>query len=580
MTTLQRSRSNLALVRVALGAVAVLLFEPAALAQCVAASNGPHINTDQRKPFQVNVDSAATITGLDGSGSAVNWTAAQLANGASAAAALVNEQANAGWYEYTGSTSNTLATVQSFTEAQCITNGVQSIVHFTDNCKGSLGQAFAICGGTRFVIEVSMRGPAPACANTRTLNNGTITSGAQDLVTVLAHELIHALNIGHPAAGVSATVGPTGARGRQLYQYDLECTAGTAGSLSGFREQEATRRDVTSSGATVTIGSRYAVKSAVAKVAAGWTDVTGGWAWLSAYQGSSAGEWDLNANGTTVAMPLVDETAGVGLVPGAFREVAGYEHVLFSSPVDDTGQTDPNSRHQLMATYSTNNFSGSILTAMRQCTTMTGPMQCSSPNRTDIFTSGRVAVGYLADIGRTVLAWSSQDRSSTNASANSELVKVAVGSVDSSAGLIVPVPTSMGRRTSVPPALACYEDGIDGYDCILFYVPAEDDAYQLSSRRFSVTWNAGSNRYTLTWEPNPRQVPAYTGNPVAAWYMTSSSRVYVAYRDLGVGNPLKAISSADGITWTVVGSTLGDIISGPSAASMWRGDSNILMYVR
>ena len=537
------------------------------------ASSEPHTNLNQFKEFQVNTSGYSSFPG---------WTTDELRAAAVAGSSLINDQGNAGWFRYVGDTNLTYNNVKNWTETYCNSNNIKSIIHFRSGCETYAAYTYAICGGTRFFVDVvteELHPPSTCTQNGYSYGNGTVGTVDLNMVATIAHELTHSQGIGHPSHGEGATVGFTGALGRQLFQYDLECTAGSSG-LSGYRSEDAIKRSLTSSGSTVSMGSASVVKSGVAKTAAGWTDVSGGWAWCSTYHGSTGAQWDLNANGSSTALSSDEAEAGVGYASGTFREIADSERVFFSSFIDDAGQSNWSSKHDVKLIRSTTDYASESFSTMQRCTSMTGAMACTAPNRTDIESASRLAVAYLGDIGESVVVWAQQDRGNWGTNATSERISIAVGSVTGTDGTVLPVPTTPGERTSIPPGLACMENSIGSYDCIVVFVANDDDLYEMKARRFSVTYSSPANRYTLTFDSSTYTLPGNTANGVAVWYMTSSSKIYVAYRETASGQRLRVLSSTDGTTWATAWDDLGEIIGGPSIASMWRGDTNTLMYMR
>jgi hypothetical protein len=233
--------------------------------------------------------------------------------------------------------------------------------------------------------------------------------------------------------------------------------------------------------------------------------------------------------------------------------------------------------HRVRQVRSGNEFASQTLTNLRHCTAMSGFMACSTGNRADVYSAGRLSSAWLdGSIDRTVVAWMNQDHSSDGANTASNEIWISVGHVDNDT---LSIPHKTGFRTAVPPSVVCMEDFYTIYDCVLLYVPIDDLSLQLRARRFYVTQS--SNNYSVTFESGSGHLlpaAARTAEPFATWFISSNDTFYLAFRNLASGQQISVYSSLYGSSWSLVTSSLSDALTGPSAATTWRGTNNLLVY--
>ena len=98
--------------------------------------------------------------------------------------------------------------------------------------------------------------------------------------------------------------------------------------------------------------------------------------------------------------------------------------------------------------------------------------------------------------------------------------------------------------------------------------------------RYSVAW--GTDRYELTQDSTvySADVGGTTANSITMWYLSSTSKFYMAFKGSASLQKIIVQSSTDGTSWSTVTSGLADSLTPPSAASMFAGPNNLITYTR
>jgi hypothetical protein len=566
-------------------ALVVLLGGPAALANPMDCqpSGFSYVATSGLRAVRVNATADLDADSIPA------WSELGFASEAEAVQAVVlglsqlNEQGHGGYFVFVGTTEETDIPVDETGSAGCDDDPFDSgdwtvdysLVVLRDSCSGNNAYAQTVprCGGDQFLMRFWRSFLSGGVCTAIGWGNGAI-SAIPDVASGTAHEGIHAQDIGHPAAGsgIGATVSSaaaTGAIGRNLFQYDLECTNAKRRSVLGYK------RSVTSSG----VGSAVVISSTepVTKAAAGMTYVSGSVIFVAGLHRGTFAAFDQGADGGATSFgTLVSQFNGVGMVPGLARETPAVDRVFYSYFVDDPSQTNWSSVHTLRQIRSTNKFTSSAVSDVLECLTSGGWYTCATT--APVRTTGRVAVAYLGDLDVSLFAWTHHDKGSWGTAPTAEEIRIAIGMVDDTT---LPISFKTGIRSAVSPGMTCREDEIGGSDCILLYVPIGDRTNPIMSRRFSVS-GADTHHYTLAFDAAAVSIggSAATGNPLAVWYIQDTDEIYVSYRSSAANQRLQVRKRSNAGTWSAASTSVDDIIGGPTVASMWRGTNNVLIYTK
>jgi hypothetical protein len=538
-----------------LARVELLLFclaTKSAMAVCDPTTE-PHANKNGLKLFRVNASNV----------SAIGMNATDFIQAVVLGANAWNEQGNGGYFEYDGETNLT-----TLSETGCGQN--YSIVTISDTCSTFVAANSAKCDNEQFVVTIYADQQA-GCAG-YPYGNGAGSSTVLDVAGLMTHEFGHSQGIGDQGPQDCTMFGVYGAsyrtvQHRDLYERDLSQSFDCSGRrvLAGYK--------TTHSSTGFSTASVYTGGASVTKVSSGLAYDGSTAYFASTYHGGSSIQWDEGVNGADATVSNVGATNAIGLSSGLWREDSATDRMFYSFWDDDgTGMT---SNHLLRTVTSTNKFSSApTISNLSYCTGMSAWMTCSGTTNTH--SAHRVAVGWLANIGESVTVWTEQDHSSSATSTNE--IKIAVGTVNSST---LPDPSDTGLYSSVSPGVACFENFSGTLDCVLVYVPMSDTRNGVVSRRFSVT--AQSNSYSIGWNLNSDyDFPAgtRTSGAIAVWYSLSHSKFFAAWRSTSAGQRIEVASSTDGASWSFVTYGLDATVAGPSAASMWRGNDNIIVYAR
>ena len=533
----------------------------AAAGDCVT-SNVNHGNTNKLKTYRIN-SSTFALLGINpnaGTGAVVK------------SADTWNEESNGGHFVLGRSTTLTRNDIPA-TKADCDAAGIDFSLVLVENTSGAKAETVGKCSdasgkATQFVIVVHK---TDAAANPWNFSIGAIGPTQWDLVQTLTHELGHTTRLGHPANGENASMTPTSMgtnRSRDLYQWDLKCSS----EISGHRSLKGYRR-VHGGGA---LGAEALVTGdwAIAKISAGVTHLTGSWDWAHSTKRSDCMTWTRGlGTANTNCAGGIDNRVGIGPTEATWREDHSIDKVFYASFDEFPTAFAADAKHRARYSRSSNGFLSAISGSLSTCTAMTGFLSCV--DTTPIYTGKAIAVGWDDHNNRTVTVWANQTR--LNDAAERQL-RVSVGTVNH---LTLPVFDSLGVQSNIPPAVAC--DALVGgdYDCIVAFTDQNDLLNEVKIRRFSAS--AGPQRYLLNLDPNIHQVMlnVRTGSRLAVW--SNNGKFWLAVRPIrtvGGNQLLELFSSVDGAAWVTEGAGLAAAATGPTAASVWAGPSNVLMYAR
>jgi hypothetical protein len=547
-----------------LGAAAVSLIALAApreaRAQCVT-SNVNHGNTNGGKTYRINgvsLDLLTTIGDREAAASAVHLSAATW-----------NNHANGGYFRIGLSTSDT--TLPS-TKAACDAAGIAYSLVVVKDQSGAKAETTGACVlngvATQFVITINTRDGA---GNLWNFKSQGATRGATewDLVQTLTHEFGHTQRLGHPAtedASMTPTTQGTN-RSRDLYQWDLECSASVSGkrSVTGIWQSHST----TFSGETVfTAGPGWGVENLSAGVSS--SAIPGTWQWAASVKQGACTNWLSGFNPATAKCTSISGIVGASPTEAVWREDTTNDRIFFVDQGDAPAAYVATSSHRVAYRRSTDQFTSQVQGSMSSCTAMSGLFTCSG---TEPMQSGKhVAVAWDNFNSRTVFAWVNQNRANNT---QEREIRIAIGNIGHT---LLPQADGLAVQSSVSPGVACNAFSAGGYDCIVAYADQSDTFNRVFTRRF---WaSSGATRFTLNVDPVIHAVSfAPTASRIAAWYNSTNARFYIATRAQRVTEAVEVFESADGATWTAL-ANLGTTIAGPSAASVWDGPTNALVLAR
>ncbi len=266
----------------------------------------------------------------------------------------------------------------------------------------------------------------------------------------------------------------------------------------------------------------------------------------------------------------------MGYTTTAWREMPEIDRVMYSHFSDYPDEYDADSEHTARMAWSNIKFTLSGLRNLSHCAAWGGFLTCSGATR--IRTAEPVVFGWLSGVSRTVADWANLDRNADSAASGEVWLSAGV-----TADEYLAVPYQTGLRTLVGPGLACYDNFSGSFDCLLAFVPMGQSTPTIFVRRYSVA--ASGNGYAFTPETvggiiKSHNTGALSANAVSLFYSTATSKFYLAYRAANTGQALNVISSSSGTNWSIEGSNLDSPVTGPSAASVWRGANNRLVYVK
>lgn len=501
--------------------------------------------------------------------------------------AVWNEQGNTGHFRYIGTTS---LTVLPTTLAGCndpdgnpLTNDAidYSIVVFKDDCHALSGQTQPRCvdgagKATQWLVEIHRKFASPGCGN-RDIGNGAHSTAptTRDLAGLAAHEFGHFQNLYHPTAGEYGVMDASApeALQRDLYEWDLSCGE----TLTTFRQATGYSQTCSSTGCAGE--SAMTASSVITKASSGVTKDAGVWYWASGQHRRTSTAWVKNPApaATPVTLSSPGATNGVGFVLGPWRENDAIDRVFYSFYDDDGTDGLQTSTHVARQIRSSSEFAGGTQNAdtLFVCESMTGWLTCTDVE--PVRTGRPIATAWVdGSLDRTVTAWLHQDHSSNGENPESNEIRISVGHVDDDT---LSQPTLTGLRSAVGPGVACQENWNGSYDCLLAYVPIDDMTNPVKMRRFSIS--AGTYRYVLSIEGSDQgETASQTATSITAWYNTTSSEMWVAYRDTEANQYIEVLSTTNGTSWTWEYTGLAQTIQAPNAASAFVGTNNLLVYSR
>ncbi len=420
---------------------------------------------------------------------------------------------------------------------------------------------------------------------------GAISWFEIDTTSIIAHELGHTLDLGHPTGGVNPidpsvmTAGPdTGQiRRRDLYQYDYKCIDESRGNLRNLSGKYYYVNNSTLSGPTTFTGSFD-----VAKLTPGlsWNNWLS-WSWSGITSSCSSWSRGLNSPNTQCVDDSLSNSSryGVGFLEATFREDTSWDRTIFSNYQDSQLPNTSGLYEQgnLVNYYRSNDSfqTQSNLGYLYHCNSMTGWMSCSSSS--NLYSGHKLALAWDEQHSRTVVGWLDQTRQNNN---TDRRIMLSVGYTTEISLFNTPImtlaePDTLGtRRSAITPGLACKQNAAYGSrDCILAYVPDDTVNGDIKITAFSITQSI--NRYVIFNIASDRSLftGARTANDIAIWY--HDSKFWIAYKGFDLLNKSSMYiysSSNGGYTWSYHQKYPTSSPTGPSAVGYWSGN-NILTWV-
>jgi len=524
-----------------------------------------------------------------------------------------NAQSNSGFLRYMGYQHGPKLKTGEDAQPSCADPGGYSLI-FPDPGQGAddAGRATAgpTCNGSRFYIRI----PAfDGGGNLKTIVTEPDASVSSDLLATLMHEIGHGLKVHHPwgetldpqqwCKRVSGRL-PIGARcsgspctcrdgtvckggvctprqavlggplsghlRRSLYEYDAYCVR----KQSGARTASVYSRRFSD--------GRFADVSR--KISGSWRVAQAGvtryrhdeqWQWGVALSRLSTGKpdqeisWlpDLEARGAVRVSADQPETV-YGLTPMVWRErdesvvrlayVDGRDLVRHAGlrPFRPGEPYDDGVPFGVLVSHSADEFKRDYNTGPLQfcnsmhATSRTDKLICNS-GRSRVLSTHKLGYTWHSGIGATVFAWQENHREAALGR-----IKIAIGAVDDTT---LSQPDTIPASSFVAPAIACLPGKLNGgRDCLLAFVNAENDTFDVRVFRFAI--RAGSDRWKID-KVNPLpprgatifgrqtsrgetvQVPANTAADIALW--VHGGRFWLAFKSMEPGQGLYVWSTND-----------------------------------
>jgi hypothetical protein len=537
-------------------AVLILLWLAASPVQ--AQTNCPLMDRDLHFPFpnpsglneyRVNVGNFAQ---------ALNLTQNEAIAVVGHAAAAWNLHGSTGYFRYAGTTTRQGPDL-------CADPGNWNLVTMHSNtvpCQaGAYGFAEAICDETRWWINI--------CPGQSWSFSGTPLSGEADLISVLAHEMGHVLNLAHPNASVCSGGTAEGAvictdvavnntRLRDLYPYDTRCLfqAGDGRNVSVTAVPQLNGAFLTPylyAGAPAAYKGHPNVR---------WSGANTYWSRVLHRDGEIPARTDLSAylgiTGTsTVVTTNLGQRSHVPSMtwwPERSSELRAFYHLPYG------GASWTQAFAAVMAVYNLNLSSSPNLYYLNHCL----DPGCSG---FDVVRTGhRLAHAWDDFNNESVTVWAHQNRQTNS---QEREIRIAHDVYDFSLNA-VGRPTYSGRQTTVAPAIACKAYQADGsYDCILAYVPFGTADGTIALGMF---YEVQGQYY---WRSSDVLLPYRTYQGVALWYQ--SGYWWLAYNDFFLD--VRVVRSTNGVSWTSAGN-LGRSYQAPAVAAHYTGSLNYVFVAR
>ena len=482
-----------------------------------------------------------------------------------AAADTWNQSGTSGTFRYLGRTSLGLAPT---TASACASrNHTESVIVMDDNTGGAIAAAHPRCrdamgAGSTFGISIYATTDNGVTQLTWSLTPGSGINDL-DLASVATHELGHTFDLGHPVAGVAATMQTTGGSPagnpawrktfrRDLRSWDIDCANQFGGNRvddeyldvkyarQWFYEQAPYYSPFYS--------SHEAIKAS----------------WGSSWSSSAAWLDDgcLRYGGSCVSFDSLLAASAPKVVD--WLEHSSDRRIYFGLSADE-GVAGWGSSHAVKVVGTSYTF---ISPNLEECTAMTGFLTCASS--APIYSARRVGSTYNDTIDRTVFVWTRSDPASEN---DFRRVRVAAGRVDS-ATLPVGEYFDANATSIVGPDVACETNGAVSRDCIVAYVPHNDPERRVWVTIFDLDTTATGYEVSI---PFAWQTPIQTGSDLTIWFQDDSAggRFWIAVRSIGANQPVELWSSSkgNGLTWTYRFNTISSLV-GPDSISQLSGSLN------
>jgi len=498
-----------------------------------------------------------------------------------------NEEANARRYRYVGLTSR--VTIPEFRDGPdgCTALGIDySLIVAVDEPNPSNGLALTIprcrygSRAAQFLVKVFKRDE-----NGDPIQWSVGETGPDDidLPSVLAHELGHTQNIGHPEAGVAATMAAGYVIGtnriRDLYRWDIVC----ASVFAGFRGLSAHQR-LHLAGSELQPEVHFLGDWTVSKGSAGLYIPALDYAatFLRTDTDSKQTQWTMafNQDDTIGLLDPMSDSVGIGPRESVWREDESTNRVLYSTNTGFPLEAETES-HWLRMTESDDGFWTQAYGDVEVCQSMQPGFGCDLMTTGSVWTGKAVSTAWDNWNDRTVIAWVNQDRLSAPTSRS---LQVSVGTVVDGDDVLAE-PEDLGVQVTTTPGLACNAFSAGNFDCIIAYVRHDDPYSYVKVRRFwarAVFWD-DPFRYVLQHDEDIGGVPyeypvtsaARTTSAIAAWY--KDGLFYLAIRKAATNQRLSMYESADGANWSYVNS-YGYTDVGPTSIGYYQGDTNAVVY--
>jgi len=565
---------------------------------------------DGKVNYRINASGASSLTVASGQSS---LTASEFRNAAVLSADAWGENGNAGWFNYTGTSSLSVLPADF---GSCIVQGVNyDLVRIRTDCSSA---DYPIDANAHIVASCRIRpsGAPKDIAIQREIvilshnknslgvctpipwSFGVIGPGPnldRDIVGTITHEFGHALGLDHPTSGDAIAVMSgtelNNDKRRDFREYDLTCLHEEIGTRSASGK----RRLVNGATVSPTL-TTYTTPLAVHRVGVGRTYVAGGsplWQWSSPIREVTCTRWSRGI-GPIALSPCLDtsgqinQRVGIGYVDSVWNELGREnQRILFSDYLDlpspSAGVATRRVRYvRSLSEFATGTqFTGGLHHCNAMGTWTAGGMTCSG-GTSPVSSARAVGIGRLGlsqddQESVTLIAWA--DNTGTGL-ATDRRVRVAISTVSQTVVPVPDFPAAYGGviRTNVAPAVACSLDTAVPFHCILAYVDSATRDNRVKVVRFDV--GATTTRYVVQMEtPSVVYLPNTsftTASRIAAW--RSEDYFWLAAKQTTTaGQPIHIYRSLTGSSWTKVGTDWGTTIGGPSAVSWAVSNDNVIV---